>query len=83
MMGIREIYVIKVIKSLLELIVRPALNAVNVKLKQPEHLELKGTNDTKVILKLMVPMDQLEPQAQQMIKMMMVKKFTDSRSSKR
>jgi hypothetical protein len=82
-MGIREIYVINVLKSLLGSILRPALKAVSLKLKQPEYLELKGVNDTKVILKLMVPIDQLEPQAQQMIKMMKVKKFTDSRSTKR
>jgi hypothetical protein len=40
-MGKREIYVVKVIKSLLGSLLRPALNAVIVKLKQPEHLELK------------------------------------------
>lgn len=73
----------KVIKSLLESLLRPALKSLSVKLKQPEHLELKGINETKVILKLMVPMDQLEPQAQQMIKMLKVKKFNDSSSTKR
>lgn len=78
MMKPKEINVIKTIKLLLELLLQPALNQVGVKLKKNERLELKGENGTKVILKLLVPMDQLDPQAQQMIKMLKVKKFTDS-----
>jgi hypothetical protein len=61
------------IKSLLKALLRRGINAVNVKLKKPKQLELKGINETKVILKLMVPMDQLNPQAQEVIRLMRVK----------
>ena len=78
----KDTKVIKAISSLLVLFIRPLINAVNAKLKQPEQFELKGIKDTKVVLKLMVPMNQLEPEAQETIKKMRVIRITDSPSAK-
>ncbi len=64
---------INAIKAVLKALSQRGLNAINVKLKKPEQIELKGINETKVSLKLMVPMDQLNPQTQEVIRLMRVK----------
>lgn len=71
--------VIKTIKTILNLLIPTILKPTNVKQRQPERLELKGVNGTKVILELLVPIDELEPQAQDLVRVM---KQTDTRSVK-
>ncbi|HVG40675.1 MAG TPA: hypothetical protein VM888_03610 [Chitinophagaceae bacterium] len=63
-----DIKVIDAVKSVLLALIQPALKAINVRQKLPTRLEVKGIDGTKVVLELLIPLDQLEPKVQQQIR---------------
>jgi hypothetical protein len=63
-----DIKVIDAVKSVLLALVQPALKAINVKLKKPTRLELKGIDGNKVVVELLIPIDQLDPKVQKVIR---------------
>jgi hypothetical protein len=77
-----DIKVINSVKVWLAALVRFALNTFAGKPKHLAQIELTGINEAKIVLNLLIPIDQLQPEIQQMIKTIKVIRVTDSQSTK-